>query len=458
MLLRKKDLHNYQNEASGKIVNNPKSGLLSDMGLGKTIKTLTAIVTVKKHRKKIGKKLLCHIVVAPPRVVENVWREEALKWKHTCKLTFCELMGTPAEREKLLTDNIGKVDIFIMSVNLWEWLASVCIKHNTIPFDWLICDESHYYKNDGPDRSYYAIQLASMVPRVTLLTGTPNSKGYHNLYNQMAMLTGKENNPLAPSYSAFLSRYFHVDHERHITTIRDKECKRVVEDLCRPYFFRYDKRDHLKEIKSHHPVILLRLPKNVRKHYQRLKNTNGCKALNVFAESNAVKRSKLSQIANGRVLDMDEGVVELHNKKTEALKELTESNANLLVGYHFRADREHILNNIPRAIHYRGDKADYKHWNKNPNTGLVYVASAQSVGTGLNMQSGGCTIIWYSLPIGRRDDFDQFNARVLRQGQTKPVSVYHFIMRDTVDVDIYAKMIKDGKQQQEFLDQMKNER
>lgn len=370
------------------------------------------------------------------------------------------IVGSPSERETLLMERLdrGDVDCFVVSASLWEWLAKLCIEKKMIFWDWLILDESHLYKNTTSNRNYYAKTAGWSSYKVTLLTGTPNSKGYHNLYGQMSIMSDDdESNVFGKSYDHFLSRFFYVDRENHFTVVRGNEQKREIEKLCKGKFFRYDAKDHLPEIITHDKIIWFQMTKMARTFYDLIERdyTATFSGQDVFAESDVSRNSKLSQIASGRVIDTEGNSIAIHDQKIEAIKDLVDTGQNILIAYFYKADRESLLKKIKGSIWFKGSEKHKKNWNDNPDTGLIYVCNPASVSTGINLQYGGSVAVFYSLPRGKRDDYDQFRARIARQGQENEVFFYTLLCRDTIDEKDYRNLMADGAQQQVFLDEIK---
>lgn len=393
--------------------------------------------------------------------MKGTWDGEALKWKHTKGFNIVPIVGPNSRRDDLLSEHLTNnehVDVFVISLGLWEWLAGWCIKHNIIFWDWLILDESHNYKSQSTNRSYYAKTAARSSSRVTLLTGTPSSKGYHNLYAQMQLLVDHDDeNPFGKNYDHFLKRFFFVDHEKRITIIRGEEEKREVEKLCKGYFFRYDAADYKQQVSINDKIIVFDMPEPARQLYNSVNRSHAGKwsGYDIIAEEDTTKNSKLAQIASGNVITAEGESVHVHDAKIEALLDLMIDDRNLLVAYYYTADRDRILKKIPNAKHFKGKEKDIDHWNENPDSGLVYVCSPASVSAGINLQQGGYTGIWYSLPRGRRDAYDQFMGRIARQGQENEVTFYTLLCANTIDQKDYQNLIKDGKQQEVFLNNIK---
>lgn len=435
-MLQKSQLHNYQRACVEHIINNPYCGLFLDMGLGKTISTLTAIELLKYDYLEISRVL----VVAPKRVAETVWAEEAQKWEHTESLKIVKVIGNARERVKALTQ---LADIYVISRDNVAWLAQYY--DNSLPFDMLVLDELSSFKNHNSQRF-----KALRVPRLTLkrvvgLTGTPAPNGYIDLWAQLWLIDmGKR---LGRTISAYRKAYFkpevmvgHVVYKYSITDGSEKLIRQKISDIC----ISMQAKDYLELPAVMHEDIMLHMTDELYDRYktfekeQVLQIIDGgeASAEDIGATSAAALSNKLLQYASGFVYDMDKEAHPIHSIKLEALEELVEqaNGQSVLIAYTFVEDCKRIMEKLkaynPVVIESQRNIADW-------NAGKIQVALAHpaSAGHGLNLQTGGHIIIWYGLTWSL-ELYQQFNARLNRQGQTHPVTIYHLIMDGTHETDV----------------------
>ena len=428
------DLHDYQKSTVNAIVLNEKLALWLDMGLGKTIITLTAIDWLLK-KQKIDKVL----IIAPKTVCENVWSQEAKQWNHVKDLKISLVTGTEKERIDALK---ADADIYVISRDNVAWL----FLQDYFKADMLVIDESSSFKdrstkrwaalmqkslNIGGKKHFRKTKMIDMFNRVLLLSGTPASESYAGLWAQIALLKPTDN-PLEKTISAFREKY-------------------MIPQILKGYPVYIKMRDGAVDEINNKLVGLcismksedyLQLPDRIDiKSYFANNDTYKEMSVNGFicpdnvdiiAGDTFTLYTKLQQLSSGFIYDDKNEVHIINNNKLNVLKELLEStNENVLIMYHFQYEKEQLKKIGGVALE---DEKSIKKWQDGKiKIGLLYPASG---GYGLNLASGGSIIIWYTLPLSL-EQYLQANKRIHRQGQKKVVRIIHLLMRDSLDEYIY---------------------
>lgn len=422
--------HEYQRYAAEYIITHPVTALLLDIGLGKTVTTLTAVNELMYDYFEISKVL----VIAPLRVARDTWPAEIQKWEHLQNLTYSVAVGTEAERLRALK---AKADIYIINRENVQWL----IEESGVVFnyDMLIIDELSSFKNHDTKRFKSLMKMRPKVRRVVGLTGTPSSNGLMDLWAEFRLLDMGQR--LGRFIGKYRNDYFLPDKYKGNIVYSYRplpDAEQRIYDKISDITISMKSTDHLKMpelIISEYPV---KLSEEERQHYEELKEELVLELPDGdVAASNAGSLSnKLSQMANGAIYSDDRDVLPIHDRKLDALEDIIEA-ANgkpVLVAYWFKHDLARIqerLNklHIPFATM---DKADsISRWQRGAlPVGLIHPASA---GHGLNLQSGGSTLIWFGLTWSL-ELYQQTNARLWRQGQqSKTVIIQHIITTGTID-------------------------
>ena len=447
--------HKYQESAIDFIENNPVSALFLEMGLGKTVITLTAIQDLLK----IGE-VTKVLVVAPLRVARDVWPEEIEKWDHLRGLRYSVAIGTPEERRTALK---ADADIYIINRENVRWLSQFIDVFGR--FDMIVIDELSSFKNRDARRFKAMVQLRKKADRIVALTGTPSSNGLLDLWAEYAVLDlGKR---LGSSYYGFKDRFFYPDYQysngfSHYVPKKyaEEEIYRLVEDISLS-MRSLDYLDMPELIESEYPVRLSEAETGMHRIFRddMYMELESGEKLSVANAKSMV--TKLCQLANGTVYAPDGKAIEFHSKKLEALEDLIEA-ANgkpVLVAYYFRHDLERIEKMLTeKKIRFMELKSpqSMKEWNEGKiQVGLIQPASA---GHGVNLQSGGNTLIWYSLPWSL-ELYQQTNARLWRQGQkAETVIIRHIIARGTIDESVLAALKRKDMSQSALMEALKAER
>ena len=444
--------YDYQRTAMQWIIEKPHCGLFLDMGLGKTVSTLTAIQQLIDDC-EVSRVL----VVAPKKVAETTWSTEAQKWEHLHDLKVVKVLGTEKQRCLALSQ---KADVYVTGRDNFVWLVG---KYGgRLPFDTLVIDELTSFKSAKSER-FKAMRIAlPSVHRVIGLTGTPAPNGLIDLWAQMYCLDQGER--LGRSVTKYREAYFETHRWNNIVVRCDvrKGCEEIIRNKIADICLSMQAKDYLQlpDLITHTATVEL-TPK-VREAYERFerekvlefKTEHGQEPANVLAQSAAGLMNKLAQFANGAVYDDSMQVHEVHSEKLDRLAEIVEAaNGNsVLVFYQYKHDVTRIAAKLKgyRVRAYQGEK-DLNDWNAGQID--VLLAHPASTAYGLNMQQGGHYIVWFGTGWNL-EHYQQANARLHRQGQQHPVQVYKLICAGTVDEKASAAL--EGKKgvQQSLLDSL----
>lgn len=420
--------HDYQRYAAEFIITHPISALLLDMGLGKTSITLTAINDLLFDSFEIHKVL----VVAPLRVARDTWSAEIEKWEHLKNLQYSVVVGPAQERLKALCT---PADIYIINRENIQWLVEE--SGLTFDFDMAVIDELSSFKNHQSKRFKAFMKVRPKLKRIVGLTGTPASNGLMDLFAEFKLLDMGER--LGRLIGQYRNAYFQPDKRNGMVVYSYKplpDAEQRIYDKISDITISMKATDHLKMPELISEEYMVQLSENEKEKYDRLKKDlifstedNEVTAANAASLSN-----KLSQMANGAVYSDDGETVHIHDRKLDALEDIIESmnGRPLLVAYWFKHDLERIKKRFEiREIKSSEDISD---WNSGKiPVALIHPASA---GHGLNLQSGGSTLVWFGLTWSL-ELYQQTNARLWRQGQTADtVVIQHIIAKSTIDEQI----------------------
>lgn len=450
--------HSYQRFAAGFIDAHPACCLLLDMGLGKTVITLTALNDL------LFDSFAAHriLVIAPLRVAQNTWPDELGKWEHLSDLRFAVAVGTEAERKAALR---AKADIYIINRENIQWL----IEDSGIPFDYdtVVIDELSSFKNHQTKRFRSLMKVRPKVRRIIGLTGTPSSNGLMDLWAEYRLLDMGQR--LGRFIGQYRTAYFTPDKRNGQVIFSYKplpDAERQIYAKIVDITIAMKSTDHLimpELVTAEYPV---KLSDKERERYDELRqdlvlNLAGGE---VTAANAAALSGKLCQMANGAVYgDVVEcesapPVHHIHDRKLDALEDLIEA-ANgkpILVAYWFKHDLERISTRL-KERHTPFSKMDTSEsiarWNQGElPVALIHPASA---GHGLNLQSGGSTIIWFGLTWSL-ELYQQTNARLWRQGQNADtVVLHHIIVKGTIDERVMKALRDKNKTQAALIDAVK---
>jgi SNF2 family DNA or RNA helicase len=457
--MNESNFYPYQRFAVEHILKNPAAGLFLEMGLGKTAVALTAVNRLMYEDFEIGKVL----VVAPRRVAESVWPEEVEAWDHLRHLRLSLVAGTEKKRLQALQ---AKADIYVISRDNIAWLVARC--GGAFPYDMLIIDELSSFKSHTAIRFRALRAVRPKIRRVVGLTGTPSPNGLADLWSQLYLLDTGER--LGKTLTGYRERYFLPDkrnagviYSYKLRTAGENDIYRRISDIC----ISMRSADWLQLPPRIDRTVKVKLSDAERAAYDDFERTQilqslsvpgdpGAAAPEISAVNAAALAGKLQQFANGAVYDSRHIAHEVHATKLEALGEIVEAsqNQNILLLYNFNHDMtrieakfrdlspEHI--NSPDAI---------GKW-RDGQIKLLFGHPA-SMGHGLNLQAGGDIIVWFG-PTWSLELWQQANARLLRQGRTRPVLVIKLVAEGTVDEDIVAALEGKRDSQDALMDAVKS--
>ena len=438
--------HEYQKYATKFIEQNDVSALLLDMGLGKSVITLTAIrnLIIKGEVSRV-------LVIAPLRVAKSTWPDEIAKWDHLNDLTYSVAIGTEKERLEALRKN---VEIVLINRENVDWLINK--SGYRFNFDMIVIDELSSFKSYSAKRFKALLKVRPYVERIVGLTGTPSSNGLMDLWAEYRLLDFGER--LGRYITRFRLKYFEPD-KRSATVIfsykllpgAEDEIYNAISDIT----ISMKAKDYLKMPDLIINEITVDLDPSERRTYETLRKemvVQISEQEEIDAVNAASLSGKLLQMANGAVYDEEKRVLRIHDKKLDALEDLIEA-ANgkpVLIAYWYKHDLERIKErfNVREIL----TDQDIRDWNNGKiDVAVIHPASA---GHGLNLQSGGSTMIWFGLTWSL-ELYEQANARLYRQGQKETVVIHHIITKGTIDEDVMQALKRKEKTQSALIDAVK---
>lgn len=446
------NLHGYQQQTIQHIIDNPHAGVFLDMGLGKTVSSLTAINKLMFEDLEIRKTL----VIAPKRVAENVWTSEAKKWDHLKHLKIVRITGTEKQRKEALRQ---EGDVYMLGRDNVSW---ICGQYggSMLPFDMLVIDESSSFKSPKSLRFKALKMLQPSFSRVVILTGTPAPNGLIDLWSQIYLLDRGQR--LGKTITSYRDQFFRpgkrngaIIYSYDILKGGEEAIHDNIKDIC----VSMKAEDYLNLPKRINNYIELDFPESLKQKYNDFEkekvlelftSEEGITAMNAAALSN-----KLLQFANGAIYDEDKEYHTVHDIKLEALEEIVE-NANgkpVLIAYTYKHDVERILEKLKK---YKPKKLDSEQDIEDWNNGRikVMVMHPASGGHGLNLQAGGNIIVWFG-QTWSLELYQQFNARLDRQGQTEAVIINHLIAKGTIDQDVINSLNNKSIKQEGLMQAVK---
>ena len=441
----------YQKYAQEQIIEHPAIGLFLDMGLGKTVITLTALQTLKYDRWSINKTL----IIAPKKVAEDTWQVEARKWRHLQGLRVVGVLGTATQRAAALA---APADIYVINRENTQWLVEYYGR--AWPFDTVVLDESSSFKNHQAKRFRALRTVRPRINRIIELTGTPNPHGLMDLWAQVFLLDGGQR--LGRTISVYRDMYFNPD-KRNRTTIfsyapkdgAEEAIHRQISDIC----ISMKAADYLNLPDLIYEDIPVVLDDKAAKAYQRLEREAVLQVDEdtITAATAAALSGKLLQLCNGAVYNEDHEVVAVHDCKIEAFLEAVEqlNGQHALVCYSFVHDKDRLLQALAKTglrVRVYAGAQDKDDWNAG-NIDLLLMHPA-SCGYGLNLQEGGHHIIWFGLSWNL-EEYQQANKRLHRQGQEHPVIVHHLIVQGGRDEDVIRSLANKDSVQESLLESLK---
>ena len=440
--------HDYQQYATEYIKSHPVAAVLLDMGLGKTAISLTALLDLlfdsfEAHR---------ILVIAPLRVARDTWPAEIEKWDHLSMLTYSVAVGSEKDRKAAL---MRDADIYIINRENVQWL----VEQSGIPFtfDTVIVDELSSFKNHQSKRFKALMKVRPRIKRIVGLTGTPSANGLMDLWAEFKVLD--MGHRLGRFIGMYRNNYFRPDkrngqiiYSYKLLPGADKAIYKQISDIT----ISMKATDHLKMPELVMNTHTVELSDDEREHYDELKQTLVLQLpeKEITVANAAALTGKLLQMANGAIYDDDGDHIHIHDRKLDALEDLIEG-ANgkpVLVAYWFKHDLERIKSRF--KVREIKSSSDIREW----NAGKIPVAVIHpaSAGHGLNLQTGGSTLIWFGLTWSL-ELYQQTNARLWRQGQQDTVVIHHIITDDTVDGRVLKALQSKEKIQDSLIAAVKAE-
>lgn len=439
--------HDYQKKAIEKITKEKRVGLFLDLGLGKTIISLTAIVYLLNDF-AITKVL----VIAPKLVAENTWNTEADKWDHTRELRVSLVSGSREQRIKALK---ADAEVYVIGRDNVVWLVEYLGR--SWPFDMVVIDELSSFKNPQAKRFKALKKVMPKVERVVGLTGTPSPNGLMDLWAEIYLLDRGER--LGRTIGIYRQMYFKpavmngfVVYKWAANPGSQQKIESLLSDIC----MSMSASDYLSMPDRIDNEIKIRLPDKQMKEYRKMERDQllTIDDKDVVALNAAAVMTKLLQMANGAVYSEDGEVLKVHHYKLDKLEEIVDvTDGPVLVFYSYRHDLDAIQSRFPEAKVLKGSE-DIKDWNAGKVKMLL--AHPASVGYGLNLQGGGHVIVWYGLTWSL-ELYQQANGRIHRQGQKETVIIHHLIAEHTVDEQVMRALKSKDTSQRALLEAL-NER
>jgi len=467
------EMHKYQELGVSYIKKEKKCGLIIDMGLGKTVISLTAISDLLFEDKV--KRVL---VVAPKKVANNTWPNEIAEWSHLCYLDYALAAGTPEERTAAV-DRCASITI--VSRDNIKWLVDLCKIRRKWPFDMLVVDESSSFKDEKTARFKSLKGILRFLNYAVILTATPNAESYVGLWPQMYIID--QGDALGKSMSQYKDTYFKENpYSREIKLIKGSD--RIIQAKIAKRVLVMEAKDYLPEIPCESIIREVEIPIQVGKKYDEMLKTmvmnletvNG--DIEIRADTAATLAGKLLQMASGVIynsyntsefVDGEEkifrqcDVYELHDDKFQMLDEILENNTEgpIIVAYYFKSTLARLKKRYPKAVVMDKDGKCISAWNAG-KIKLLF-AHPMSAGHGLNMQKSGHILIYFDIPASL-ECYYQMIGRLRRQGQVNTVRVIHLVAyyydangkkvytkdRDVIDalvrkedvMEVFKKMLK----------------
>ena len=441
----------YQQYCIDSITYNRAVGLFLDMGLGKTVITLTAVHELRYNRWEVSKPL----IIAPKKVAEATWTTEAAKWDHLKMMRIVPVLGTVQQRLRALAT---PADAYVINRENVQWL----VEHfkNSWPFDMVILDESSSFKNPSSKRFKAMKLVRSRIKRIVELTGTPSSNGLEDLWAQIYLL--EEGARLGKTMGAYRDRYF-IPGKRNRTTIfsytpKDGSfdmIKQAISDIC----ISMKAEDYLTLPDVIFNDIPVALDAAAAKAYSQLENDLLLQVDEnmITAQSAGVLTGKLLQLCNGAIYDEDRNAVKIHDCKVDAFLELVEqlNGQHALVFYNFQHDRDRLLEALSKyslRVRVYSQAKDEVDWNNGEID--ILLAHPASCGYGLNLQQGGYNAVWFGLTWSL-EQYEQANKRLHRQGQEHPVVIHHLVVQSGMDAAVLEALTGKADMQNALMDALR---
>ena len=439
--------HDYQQYAIDFIESHPTAAVLLDMGLGKTVITLTALNDLLFDHFEISRVL----VIAPLRVARNTWPQEIGKWEHLNHIRYSVAVGTEKERRDALRK---QTSLYIINRENVPWL----VEKTDFTYDAIVIDELSSFKNWSGKRFKALMKVRPLAKRVIGLTGTPSGNGLMDLFAEFKVLDMGQR--LGRFITKYRQDYFKPDKRNGQVVFSYAplpEAEERIYEKISDITISMKAADHLRMPELIESEYSVRMDEEEKKMYAEM-----CEQLvlqmkgdEVTAANAGVLSGKLVQMANGAVYTDDGATLHIHDRKLDALEDIIESmnGKPLLVAYWFRHDAERVEKRVP-CVRLDTDETIAR-WNRGEiPVALIHPASA---GHGLNLQSGGSSLVWFGITWSL-ELYQQTVARLYRQGQTaKTVVVQHIIAEGTIDERILRALKRKDKTQTALIEAVKAE-
>lgn len=432
----------YQAIITNEIMHRSKYGVFAAMGLGKTAATLDAIQQLLYKYFNVSRVL----VIAPKRVAEDVWSDEVGKWTEFSRMTVSVIAGTEKQRNAAVQ---ADADIYTISRDNIAWLIRSGVKW---VWDMLVIDESSSFKNHASKRFKALKVVAPLCDRIILLTGTPAPKGYINLWSQIYLLDRGAR--LGKHITAYREAYF---FRREFQWLIAPGCSKLIESRLKDICVGLDNRDFLKMDEPIFNPVRIPMTKELRASYEKFKEDMVLEFFDergeIIADTKAILINKLLQFASGAIYDADQHTQPIHSLKIEALQDIVEEAQGdpILVYYNYKHEFERIKAAFPN-VKTLDTQADRRKWNAGEYE--LVACHPASVGHGLNLQTGGHIIVWFSLSWDL-EAYDQANARLARPGQKREVIIHQLLIPGTADIAVLNRLRGKSDNQSHFLEQIK---
>lgn len=443
--------HAYQRYCINRLIADHAVGLFLDMGLGKTVITLTAVNDLRYNRFLIRRTL----VIAPKKVAEDTWIREAGKWDHLCLLRIIPVLGSEKQRIRALNT---PGDVYVLSRDNVSWLVEYY--QNAWPFDMVVIDELSSFKSHQAKRFRSLKQIRSHIQRIAGLTGTPAPNGLIDLWAQIYLLDGGAR--LGRTLTEYRNNYFTPTSRSRTQVFRygplpgaEEQIQEQLRDIC----ISLSAEDYLALPERIDNIIHVRLSQKAEAGYRKFEQEMLLEVDEdtIDAGSAAVLTNKLLQYCNGAIYGDEKQVVEVHDSKLKAFQEIVEASQgkHILVFYNFQHDRSRLLKVLKKSglrVVELGGPDTISAWNQGETD--ILLAHPASAAYGLNLQAGGNIIVWFGLNWSL-ELYQQANARLYRQGQKENVIIHHLVTTGCMDEKVMEALQDKGQTQEGLLSALK---
>jgi hypothetical protein len=443
--------HKYQQACIERVVNDMQVGLFLDMGLGKTAIALSAILELKYYRFAIENVL----VIAPKKVAESTWLQEAKKWEHTSGLRVVSVMGTATQRQEALCRT---ADVYVINRENVAWIVG---KYSAEwPFDMVVIDELSSFKNHQAKRFKALCHVRKYINRIVGLTGTPSPNGLMDLWAELFLLDGGER--LGKTIGGYRDRYFvpgmtngYVVYNYKPKAGAEESIQQKISDIC----ISMKAEDYLELPECLVVDVPVALEGRGLKLYKELEADMilEFEEGTVDASTAATLSNKLLQLCNGAVYDEDRNIIDVHSSKLDVFMELVEGlgGASAIVFYNYQHDLARlwrVLDGAGLRVRVLKTNQDQLDWDNGEID--ILLAHPASAAYGLNLQDGGHHIIWFGLNWSL-ELYQQANKRLHRQGQLSRVIVHRLVVRGGLDEDVAKALESKGNVQDALMEALK---